>query len=220
LVSSIGAWIGDVAIGYGVFAKQRGGDFQADCYDPSRAGQLIPYNITLNKLDGMIRFLPVAADITDGINIFSERWGHSDSSRLAFIDVDSQILTTSHVVETRTLAQMLPASLTGRHVIVKIDIEGLDAAIVMQTLDKLYDVSLIIEFTPRQPQYDDIGGAEYFIETLQRTHVLFDVYPVTQPSWIKKLQDPFEFTLNVRNRDYGYADIRRVALAIAEHTGL
>jgi FkbM family methyltransferase len=212
----IGAWIGDMAIEYAVFAKQRGASFKADCYDPSRSGQLIPYNIAINKLDSSVRFFPVAAGLNDGYNIFNERWGHSDSSHLGFIK-DDQMSVTSHIVETKTLSQMLPTLDPKTHIIVKIDVEGIDAAIVMQTLDKLRDVSLIVEFAPWQQQYDDFGGAAYFIEMLRRTHTVFDVHPVTRPVLVRKVQDSFIFEQDVRNRDYGYTDILAIPHRFTGH---
>ena len=138
----IGAWVGDVAIRLGIFARQRGGKFFAECYDPSFAGTLIPFNTELNGVSEQVAFRPVGISLSGGPQIFSQVPGHSDSAKLGSSDGKGPAET--YLIHTRALAECLPAGQSS-HVIVKIDVEGIDAKLVLQNINLLHDATLLIE---------------------------------------------------------------------------
>jgi FkbM family methyltransferase len=214
----VGAWVGDVAIRLGRFARDRGGQFHAECFDPSYAGEFIPFNIELNGVSELVDFHPIGISLAGGPQVFSQFRGHSDSSRLQSIGDDGRI-ADYFVVRTRTLRECLPDLRTGTHLIVKIDVEGIDAQLVRQNRDALTNATLAVEFAPSQEQYRDLGPAD-FIRSLQTTHTLFDIFYLPRPTMARCVNDADEFVREISARRYGYTDVLAVPLSLVAHDKL
>jgi FkbM family methyltransferase len=210
----IGAWVGDIAIRYAKFAQARGASFFADCYDPSDAGALIPRNIALNGLRDFVAYRPFGVSLKGGPLVFDQLQGNSDSSRLAATD-NSSLPASSYLVDTVTLAECLAGVAPHRHVMVKIDVEGIDALLVLQNLKALRYATLIVEFSPQQEQY--AGRPDAFIKQLIATHSLFDLYYLPNPGHVVAVEDVMSFVKNVSRRSYGYTDILAVPHALPIH---
>ena len=205
----IGAWVGDVAIRLGKFARQRGGKFFAECYDPSFAGTLIPFNIELNGVSEQVAFRPVGISLSGGPQIFSQVPGHSDSAKLGSSGGKGPAET--YLIHTRTLAECLPSDHSS-HVVVKIDVEGIDAKLVLQNLDRLHDATLMIEFAPSR---DDSNEA--YIEKVMQNHTLFDLYYLPRPTRAAPVGNAETFVAQIRDRPYGYTDILAVPHSLGAH---
>jgi len=208
----IGAWVGDVAIRLGKFAKLRAGKFHAECYDPSFAGTLIPFNIALNGVSEQVAFKPIGISLTGGPQIFSQIPGHSDHSQLASSSEGGPAET--YLIHTCTLADCFPADRSS-HLMVKIDVEGIDAKLVVQNRDLLRDATLMIEFAPNR-ELEEVGAVA-FIEALQRTHTLFDLYYLPRPTRAARIENAASFPSEIRARPYGYTDILAVPHSLVVH---
>lgn len=204
----IGAWVGDVAIRWAKLAKQNGYVFSAECYDPSFAGKFIPFNTVLNDVDDCVKLRPLGLSVEGGALLFSQIEGHSDSSRIGNA-VQPHHQTQQYFVQTVTLAECLASLPLDRHAIVKIDVEGIDAELVMPNLERLKDFTLIVEFAPHQAQYKNIG-ASAFLKTLQQSHSLFDLYYLPSPTRSTQVLDADQFTAEITRRPYGYTDVLAV----------
>ncbi|MDA8231093.1 MAG: FkbM family methyltransferase [Magnetospirillum sp.] len=211
----IGAWIGDVAIRLAKYAKLRGAKFHAECFDPSFAGTLIPFNIELNDVRDRVTFKPIGVSDCGGPQIFNQVFGNSDGSQLLSGDGDGRISET-YLVRTVTLADCLPEHAPDTHVMVKIDVEGIDAKLVAQARGQLADATLIIEFAPAQEQYRKIA-ADQFLSDLQTSHTLFDIYYCPRPTRAAIVRDPQEFIEDVRHRPFGYTDVLAVPKSLGAH---
>jgi FkbM family methyltransferase len=214
----IGAWVGDVAIRLAKFAKFRNARFHAECYDPSYAGTIIPFNIELNGVDGFVVYNPTGVSLVGGPQIFCQVRGHSDSARLQSIG-NSEQGADNYLIRTVTLSACLPPPDEHTHLIVKIDVEGIDAQLVRQNLDQLADATLIVEFAPDQEQYRKDSAAE-FIRSLQITHTLFDIYYLPRPTMACLVGDPQQFAEKIRRRPYGYTDVLAIPLSLPAHDEL
>lgn len=214
----IGAWVGDVAIRLGKFAKIRGGKFRAECFDPSYAGEFIPFNIELNGVSDYVVFRPVGISLSGGPQVFSQFRGHSDSSRLQSIENSGQ-LVDYYLVRTKALPECLPQKEQGAHLIIKIDVEGIDAQLVRQNHELLTEDTLIVEFAPGQDQYREFGTAD-FIRLLQKTHTLFDIFYLPRPTMARHVDNPDQFVQAVSARQYGYTDVLGIPHSLPAHGDL
>lgn len=216
----VGAWVGDVAISLARFAVLRGGAFKADCFDPSLAGALIPFNAELNGVDKIVTFHPLGVSLFGGPQIFTQLRGNSDGSRLSSIGRFGALRPyESRLIRTVTLDTCLPREEAGRHVIVKIDVEGIDGQLVRQVKDQLGGMTLIVEFCPDRPEYVDIGAAR-FVDDLKTTHTLFDICYCPRPSAAHRVDGTAQFIDSVRKRPYGYTDILAVPHTLRCHAEL
>ena len=127
--------------------------FFAECYDPSFSGTLIPFNIELNGVSEQVAFRPLGISLSGGPQIFSQIPGHSDAAKLGSASGTGPAET--YLIHTRTLDECLAAA-RDRHAMVKIDVEGIDAKLVLQNLDQLRNATLMIEFAPSR---DDSSAA-------------------------------------------------------------
>lgn len=218
----LGAWVGDFALRLGRFAQLRGEGFFSECYDPSNAGALIPFNAELNRLESCVVHRALGLSLSGGPQIFRQLWGNSDASRLESTTGDvPTLLGDSYLVRTVPLQACLPILTPTGHLIVKFDVEGIDAALVLQNLKGLFEASIIIEFAPSQRQYLEIDAIE-FLRTLMRTHTIFDLYYLPRPTRAtpvgeNSLQD---FVEDVRHRPYGYTDLLAVPKSDRSHDEL
>lgn len=214
----IGAWVGDIAIRMACFAKLQGGCFHADCFDPSLAGTLIPFNIELNDVADCVCYRPIGVSVTGGPAIFTQLPGHSDAARLDGIGTWN-MPADSYLIRTVTLGDCLREPRAGSHQFVKIDVEGIDGIIVRQHRRRLDHATLAIEFAPDQKQYIDIGAIE-FIGDLLETHSLLDLFYLPRPTMAERVTDPSAFVKAIRQRRYGYTDILAIPRSLDCHDEL
>lgn len=213
-VLDIGAWVGDVAVRWAKFAADRRAPFTAACYDPSLAGRLIPFNATLNGVGDRVSFHPVAVSNVAGVQLFLQRKGNSDSS--ALVDGPQATSEDTYPVRTVMLADLIDGAACD-HLIAKIDVEGLEAKLVLPNLGRLANVTMILEFAPRQPQYADIGPVNY-LRVLQATHTLVDLFYLPRPTRADIISDPERFFVEVMTtRPYGYTDVLAVPKSLPVH---
>jgi len=215
----LGAWVGDFAVKLGKFSRLRGRQFTADCYDPSEAGTFIPFNAELNGVGRCIVHKPIGLSLTGGPQVFHQIRGHSDSSRLMVADGGAgEQQFESYLIPTVTLEACLPALGPAEHLIVKLDLEGIDTQIALQNLERLKDATLIIEFAPARAEYQNIKP-ESFLSALLESHALFDLYFLFRPTRAVPVErsDIAEFVSDVRQRPYGYTDVLGVPRSFRGH---
>ena len=204
-VLDVGSWVGDIAVRWAKHAALKGYPISADCYDPSLAGTLIQANSVLNGVSDCVSYKPFGISVSGGNHVFSQFKGHSDSSRLADIgQVD--FVTDNYVIETLTLKSCILLCPPNKHLIIKIDVEGIDGKIVFPNMEILRDSTLIIEFAPHQAQYKDIS-ASGLIKKIQQSHDIYDLYYLPRPTRATLVGDADEFTAKITQRPYGYTDI-------------
>lgn len=224
----VGAWIGDMAIRMARFAYLKRAPFRATCYDPSLAGSLIPLNAELNgvgvpfnaepdRRGELVRYRPVAMNLTSGVAPFLQFHGHSDASRLAAIGPGAHA-ADAFLVLTTTLAQCLPIP-DHWHQIVKLDVEGLEALLIQQARDRLTDATLIVEFAPGQDQYQP-ASAPAFVRDLMTTHTLFDLGYAPRPWMAARVTDADTITGEAMTRPYNYTDLLAVPHSLPLHDSL
>lgn len=220
-VVDVGAWVGDNAVQLARFAKLIGGPFRAECYDPSFAGALIPLNIELNGVADMVGYHPLGISLTGGMQHFRQIAGHTDSARLGSIGRYEGIGSgeDNYIIRTVTLGECLSPPHHFGHLIVLIDLDGIDADVVRQNRAALADATIVVEFAPDQKQHTENGAGE-FIRMLQETHTLFDVYYLPRPTRGEIVGDPSNFAEVVRFRPWGYTDVLAVPHSLRVHDEL
>lgn len=213
----LGAWVGDNAIRFAKHAQQRGAAFLADCFDPSHAGMLIPFNAELNGVADRVRHWPVAISPGGGQQIFAQAKGHSDSGRLLLADRYVYVGANSEnsIVQSVRLGYVMPIPMPGSHLLVTIDLEGIDAEVVRQNTPELVDATLVVEFTPGQAQYS--GNPAAFIAALQISHTLFDIYYLPRPIMCMPVGNPKAFVTVIHGRPWGYTDVLAVPRSLPGH---
>lgn len=204
----IGAWAGDIAIRLARYAKASKIDFRAQCYDPSTAGSLIPFNARLNNVADLVDFVPAGISLDGGPLLFNQVRGHSDSSGLSMVDSFGRDVD-SYIINTYTLVEILERNKRSSHQIIKIDVEGIDALIVANNLAILQESTLVIEFNPRQEQYKIIDPRN-FLALMNRTHTIYDLFYAPNPTMVDKIDDIDQFMVDILQRKWGYTDLLMV----------
>ncbi|XYD10141.1 FkbM family methyltransferase [Methylobacterium sp. NMS12] len=204
----IGAWVGDVAIRLGRYAKLMGLNYRGHCYDPSFAGALVPFNTQINRVSDVVDFTPAGISLQGGPLLFHQVRGHSDSSGLSTMESFGRPVD-AYIVNTYTLKQILAQHSRPSHRIIKIDVEGLDALIVRQNLAEVTDSTIIMEFNPTQKQYAELNPI-HFLEYMAITHTLYDLFYAPKPTRVAKIEDYHAFAMEVAQRPHRYSDILMV----------
>jgi FkbM family methyltransferase len=91
----IGSHIGDWGLKAGNFVRTFGKSTKVVTFDPSEAGELVPYSIELNKLGNIVKHEMLAISDLDGFIIFRFRPGHLDSGQIAEDDTSPMALAST-----------------------------------------------------------------------------------------------------------------------------
>lgn len=200
-----GAWVGDVAIQSAAFCKKNQIEFHAHCYDPSFAGCLIPYNISLNQLDSFVTFFPLAISFSNINYLFHQKPGFSDAAHIEENANESEPVV-HYVVESTTLPTCLQKLSITDYLIVKLDLEGgLDLKIFISNDSLCVNHILITEFSINPDQ----SVNREFLKLFLTTHRLFDIGYLPNPFCFNEVTsneiDSFIHTVN--KRLFKYTDL-------------
>jgi FkbM family methyltransferase len=203
-VLDVGAFVGDVGIRYGNYMRTIGHDGRVYCFDPSLAGELIPYNIELNGLGGYVTYCPYAVSDTAGFLTFYQRQGHSDSAA-----------TSRDGTEANTIVESIRLSEFVRergieHAFIKLDTENLEPRI-------LADISAFLQTSGRSPVAFEFHAAQRemhpMLMALLRTHILFDIGYLPHPFCFRHVtaEGIGRFISECGGRPYGYTDVLAIS---------
>jgi FkbM family methyltransferase len=198
----IGSFVGDVGLRYANFFRTLGVNRHVHCFDPTLAGQLIPYNIAINGLGQYVTHHPRAASAINGYVTFLEQKGHSDSSAA----VDSPGVVANSIVPSIRLSDFVRQH-NIRNAFIKLDTENQEPAILADLGSFLDESVNAVAFECNSGQ-DDIFRT---MASLSRTHYLFDVGYVPKPFLFQLIGEEAgsleDFRAKVAGRPYGYTDV-------------
>ncbi len=198
----IGSFVGDVGLRYGNYFRTVGVNRHVHCFDPTLAGQLVPYNIEINGLGQYVTHHPRAVSGVNGYVMFFERKGHSDSSSA----VDSADVVANSIVPSIRLSDFIRQH-NIRNAFVKLDTENQEPAILADLGAFLYESVNAVVFECHSGQ-DDVFLT---MAGLSRTHYLFDVGYVPKPFIFRLIAEGAgsleEFRTAVAGRPYCYTDV-------------
>ncbi|HEY1687063.1 MAG TPA: FkbM family methyltransferase [Tepidisphaeraceae bacterium] len=202
----VGSFVGDVGMRYGNYFRTIHHAGQVYCFDPSLAGELIPYNIRLNGLEDFVTWIPRAVSDVEGFITFFQRQGHSDSASASM--GGSQANT---IVESLCLSHFI-ADHAIQSAFIKLDTENLEQRIMADVAGFLKSSVNAIGFE----FHAHLTGMHPVINQLLSTHVLFDIGYLPKPFCFRPItpETIAPFVQSISRRKYGYTDI----LAISRNT--
>lgn len=197
----VGAYVGDVGIRYGNFFRTLGYSGRVVCFDPTLAGDLIPYNITLNSLNDYVEHRPEAVSDFTGLLTFQQRQGHADSSSATL--VGEPLANT--IVPCVTLSEFLRKERI-ESAFIKLDTENLEARILADIKDFLTETPSAVCFEFHAHQSNELMGA---MTSLMNTHFLFDIGYLPRPFCFNPISELTcsLFPSAVARYPYGYTDV-------------
>ena len=203
----VGAFNGDFAVRTADIAKKSGVWFKSICFDPTFAGALIEHNITLNQLEDFITFEDIAIATVDGPQMIAQHLGHADS---AAIEIGAPTHQFRYVVPGIKLSNYIRKNrLAGTDLIFKIDIEGLDWAIINDVTSNFgHRNAIIFEYAPANWMRQQINMVA-FLDTMAASYNLFDLHYLPYPSRARLVtrEQVRDFTIEVSQRQWGYTDV-------------
>jgi FkbM family methyltransferase len=236
-VLDIGSHVGDFSIRVANFARTFQKELKVIAFDPSPAGALVEYNVRINGLQDYVRYEDLAVSDVNGLIKFQAVKGHSDSPS-AFVKPGGETLgaklsrflgsrhkaaqlwhllsnlrgneTFEFIAKSVTISDYLDAEGIQGHLVVKIDIEGLDECVIAGLLPRAQRalISVITEFTPGS--FPTLAAAARMLEELGKSFVIYDLFYSPNPTRFDRV-DPLsgsDFARQVQQtRKYGYTDI-------------
>jgi len=94
-VLDIGSHIGDFGLKAASFIRTHGKKNRVVTFDPSEAGALVPYNIEINKLEGIVKHEMLAVSDMGGLVLFQYRPGHSEEGVITGENQSAAALATT-----------------------------------------------------------------------------------------------------------------------------
>lgn len=146
----VGCNYGVSALELAAFIKYHGHTNKLVCFDPGLAGLLVPHNISINALDDIVTFEPLAvSDHSLPCIIFSEI-GHSENNRIINPDIRAGTEAGSWVARSISVDQYVVQNDISENLILIIDTQGGDYEVVqgMKSVNQSRYVSFMIEFFP------------------------------------------------------------------------
>ncbi len=200
----VGSFIGDVGIRFGNFFRTIGYGGQVYCFDPTISGDLIPYNIKLNGLENHVYYVPIAISNLSGCVMFSQREGHSDSSRM----ISNTPVPANTIVESIRLSDFIRTNRI-EEAFIKLDTENLESAI-------LNDIRRFLDSTISACAFEyHVHEQERrpLLQDLLNTHLLFDIGYLPNPFCFYEIKsDGFEqFHNRISARKYAYTDVLAIS---------
>jgi len=229
-VLDIGAFVGDFSIKIGNLIRTFEKTNKVYAFDPTEAGALIPYNIDINGLKGIVFHENVAVSDQKGYMVFNVLPGLSDSSfafnkgehkfnifpmirhwfktnyRLAYVKKFFRYLkpnpSYSLIVEGVSIRDWLKEKEIHTSLFAKIDVEGMDALVVHQLISLHKDryIISVFEFTPNA--YASFDEARSFLAELSKNYIIFDLWYSPRPSRCNRIKTEAldEFVREIRDK--------------------
>lgn len=197
----VGAFVGDVSLRFANYCRAEQASCSFECFDPTLAGDLVPFNIELNGLENYINHHSLAVSHIDGPISFEQRLGHSDSGSSALSGGTKNTLVRSVRLST-VLQDIAPPA-----AFIKIDTENLENVIIEDCNSFIADApnALCVEVNASSgPLFDTLAE-------LTKTHALWDIGYVPRPFRARAVRDMPSLLQNVRGLPYGYTDILAIS---------
>ena len=210
-VLDIGAFVGDFAIRMGNLIRTFGRQNRVYAFDPTDAGALIPYNVRINGLDGIVIHKELAIDCHAQYSLFTVSPGDYDSTTAAKrhaprFNLSAQLkflLKTSHklayierliryfrprpqynlIVEATTISRFAARIGLRTPIFAKINVEGLDADVVrdLRQFARTSGVPVTIVFEFKPRSYGSLAEASAFLNDLVEEYYIFDIWYCPNP---------------------------------------
>jgi FkbM family methyltransferase len=210
-VLDIGAFVGDFAIRMGNLIRTFGRQDRVYAFDPTDAGALIPYNMRINGLEGIVIHEELAIDCHAQYSLFTVSPGDYDSTTAAKSQAPrfnlwaqfQFLLKTNHkfayieklirhfrpkphyniIVEATTISDFAARIGLNTPIFAKIDVEGLDSDVVrdLRSLSKARGVPVTIVFEFKPRSYGTLEEAAAFLTDLTDEYYVFDVWYCPNP---------------------------------------
>lgn len=209
----IGAFVGDVALRYANFARGCGKTARFFCFDPSLAGDLVPYNVILNGLEGFVEHIPVAISGINGILLFHQKEGHSDSTQAA--RGPDQIRNA--IVPSITLSRFLVERNIG-DCFIKLDTENMEQDILGDIREHLSRSVNVVCFE----MASNNSGLRQTLADMVQTHTLYDIGYVPAPFCCREILPSSldDFFTSLQGRPFGYTDVMAISRKMPGYTRL
>jgi FkbM family methyltransferase len=250
-VLDIGAHIGDFSLKVANFARTCQRPLTVIAFDPTPAGALLAYNIQLNGLQDYVRHEDLAVSDVNGLIKFQAAKGYSDSpsavlARAPQESVGARFARFLKSKHKRNYLYDWMANFKGRevyefiapsvvisdyldrrgiqgHLVVKIDIEGLDQVVIADLLPRAERnlVSIITEFTPGN--FASLAAAASTLQEWCRSYVIYDIFYSPNPTRFDRVQPEaaLRFARQIQeDRRYAYTDLLLVPKAVPALEGL
>jgi FkbM family methyltransferase len=234
-VFDIGSHVGDFAIKCGHFFRHASKRVLVISFDPSPAGMLVPFNISINGLTEYNKHEKLAITEYDGYYIFNFKEGESDSSKLSFskkmklldrikfywntplkfkisiaFRLVASIFKTSKnsfdiIIKGISIENYLKKNSIDNNLFFKIDVEGYDETLVRNIIP-LKKNKLISFITELHVDSSSI----YFLNELSEHFYIFDLFYCPNPTKFKLINtEDFKNFINrdLKNRKFGYTDL-------------
>lgn len=229
-VLDVGSFVGDFSLRMGSLVRTFQRPTRVISFDPSEAGALVPYNIEINGLQAIVQHEDLAVSDVAGLRLFSAHRGHSESAMLHDAAARARPLKgltilrrftsrllgyeikrpAHYLVRSTTLPQYLRQHDIQGDLLVKIDVEGHDMAIIDSLLPERAHriISIVFEYAPgRFPGRS--AEANDYLRQLAEDHWLFDLVYCPNPTRVRRIEPAAiaAFTEEVARRRFGYSDV-------------
>lgn len=197
----VGAFVGDVSLRFANYCRSEEAYCSFKCFDPTLAGDLVPFNIELNGLEKYITHHSLAVSHIDGPISFEQRLGHSDSGSSALSGGTKNTLVRS-IRLSSILQDIAPPA-----AFIKIDTENLEDVIIADCKKFILDVpnALCVEVNASSGRLFDT------LAELTQTHALWDIGYVPRPFRARTVRDMPSLLQNVQALPYGYTDVLAIS---------
>lgn len=171
----VGCQYGHESILAGQYIKTMGHNNHIFCFDAGQASRLVPFNLTLNGLDGLAEFHRIAIGNDQTPLLMYYEPGYSEHNRSLNPQQSAEgAVTFSYPAACTTLDCFCADHGVEGYLIVKLDTEGSEPFVVegMKGLMKETPLTLITEYSPSnfQPQRE-----KEYLNMLLRTYELIDI---------------------------------------------
>jgi len=205
----VGAWVGDVAIRYANYCRSTGHIVQFDCFDPTLAGDLIPYNVEINGLRSYVNYQPFAVSHVEGPVAFRQRPNHSDAGLSVFVNGERNTLVRSVSLSRVLLERLTPA-------IIKLDTENLEAVILYNCAPYLakYPNAVCIEVNLQTPKIFDV------LLDLSATHEFWDIGYAPKPFRATPISLVYSLIGSLQQMPYNTTDVLAISKSVPRFSEL
>lgn len=128
----LGGFYGHTCLYVADFIRRCGKPTKVYCFEPGRAGELVPYNIQLNGLEDVVTFEPLAVLDHNLPILFQADPEHLDSGSVAFANRSGGEF---RIARSTTLPGYLDRKKIEGDLVLKIDIEGFDFRVLRSVVE-------------------------------------------------------------------------------------
>ena len=200
----VGAYVGDVGIRYANFFRTLGYPGKVFCFDPTLAGDLIPYNISLNGLERYVEHRSEAVSDFSGLVTFEQKQGHADSASALMGQGEGK----NTIVPCVKLSEFIREQ-NIQSAFIKLDTENLEQRILADIDSFLIDTPSAVCFEVHAHQKELVPTMAHLLQT----HYLFDVGYLPRPFCFMPLDARIlsQFSAIVSNYPYRYTDVLAIS---------